>query len=222
MANNVFARKGNYMKKLKKMKIAAVLAAVAVAASITVYAAYDSGSDPLISLSYLTDVFKPQIREELEDELVDSVKDDLKAQLKTEVANDIRNSVKGEIETSLRESLSKEIYNKVSEDYAATVDALQKQIDALSNEYAYIELKADQRLTATAACEIVVLTGPASVRCSAVNKGIVDCTDGIILYEGQTAPLNHKLLVPENGDGRGITANGAVQLLVKGGYSIAG
>ncbi|MBE6708173.1 MAG: hypothetical protein E7578_02875 [Ruminococcaceae bacterium] len=210
------------MKKYKKMKIAAVLAAIAVAGSITVYAAYDSGSDPLISLSYLTDVFKPQIKSELEGSIADSVKDSVKNELKSEIANDIKNSVKNEIESSLRESLTGEIYDKVTKEYDAAIEAMQDQIDALSNEYAYIELKADQRLTATAACEMVVLSGPASVRCSAVNKGVVDCTDGVILYEGQTAPLNHKLLVPENGDGRGLTANGTVQLLVKGGYKIAG
>ena len=206
------------MKKLKKMRITAILAAVAIAGSMTVYAAYDSSSDPLISLSYLNEVFKPALKSEV----AASVKGEIKSEVKTEVSNELKNSLKSEIESSLKQSLTNEIYNKVNGDLAETIEALQDRIDALSNEYAYVELKRDQRLTATAACEMVILSGAASIRCSAVNNGVVDCTDGVLLYEGQTAPLNHKLLIPDNGDGRGITANGAVQLLVKGGYSIAG
>ncbi len=157
--------------KTKKLKIAAVLSAIAIAASLTVYAAYDSSKDPLVSLSYLNDVFRPSLKVDLDN-------------------------------------------------ITKSVDALQKQVDALSNEYAVVTLNKDQRITADAACEFVILSGAATVRCTTAGAGIIDCTDGVILLDGQSIPVNHKLLVPDNGDGRGITAADTVQLLIKGGYTI--
>ncbi len=54
---------------MKKNKIIIISVAIAIVAAlgITVAAAYDSSEDPLISLSYLRDVFRPDIFEELEE-----------------------------------------------------------------------------------------------------------------------------------------------------------
>ena len=65
-----------------------------------------------------------------------------------------------------------------------------------------------------------MLSGSVTVRCSDPDSGIIDCTDGVILYDGQSVPANHKLLVPQNGDGRGVTASTAVTLLVRGGFTL--
>ena len=202
------------MKNTRKMRFTAILAAVAVAASVTVYAAYDSSKDPLISLSYLNEVFKPEVKGELSTAVKTEVKtavDSAKGEIKT---------AKDQIKEEIFDELRADIYAEVSADYAANIEALQKQIDVLSNEYAVVDLTKGQRLTASAACEIVLLSGSATVRCSAKDQGIIDCTDGFILYDGQNVPANHKLLVPNNGDGRGVTAAGTVQLLVKGGYTV--
>ena len=188
------------MKKDKKFRIAAVAAAVMAAGVMTVYAAYDSSKDPLVSLSYLSDVFKPEVQAELKSELTSSLQ------------SSIKDSLKGELKT--------ELYNQLADDYSATIDALQKQIDVLSNEYDVVTMTKGQRLTADASCEIVLLSGSASVRCSAESEGIIDCTDGFILYDGQMVEINHKLLVPDNGDGRGLTALSDAKLLVKGGYTL--
>lgn len=196
------------MKNTKKMKIAAVVTAVAIAASVTVFASYDSAKDPIVSLSYLTDIFKPEVKSELKTEL----KNELKTELKSEL--------KAELEAEIKADLEAEIYNKLSEDYSATFDALQKQLDALSNEYEVVTLEKGQRLRANAACEFVILSGSASVKCATADEGLIDCTEGTILYDGQAIPQNHKILVPDNGDDRGFSAAGAVEILVKGGCTI--
>lgn len=49
------------MQKNKMIKILAAVLAVAGALGITVAAAYDSSEDPLITWSYLRDIFKPEI-----------------------------------------------------------------------------------------------------------------------------------------------------------------
>ena len=197
------------MKNEKKLRVIAAVCAIVVSSAVTVYAAYDSSKDPVVSLSYLTEVFKP------------SVKSDLKSELSGDVKNQVasaKNDLSGEI-SQMKNSISDELYSKLSDDYAATIAALQRQVDALSNVYAEVAMQKNARLTADAASEIVVLSGSVTVRCSDPDSGIIDCTDGVILYDGQSVPANHKLLVPQNGDGRGVTASTAATLLVRGGYT---
>ena len=198
------------MKNEKNLRVIAAVCAIVVSSAVTVYAAYDSSKDPVVSLSYLTEVFKP------------SVKSDLKSELSGDVKNQVasaKNDLSGEI-SQMKNSISDELYSKLSDDYAATIAALQRQVDALSNVYAEVAMQKNARLTADAASEIVVLSGSVTVRCSDPDSGIIDCTDGVILYDGQSVPANHKLLVPQNGDGRGVTASTAATLLVRGGYTL--
>ncbi len=51
--------------KAKSTKIAAIALAVTAAFGVTVAAAYDSSEDPIVSLSYLTKIFKTELLEEL-------------------------------------------------------------------------------------------------------------------------------------------------------------
>jgi hypothetical protein len=70
--------------KNNKIIIISVILAIVTALGITVAAAYDSSEDPLISLSYLLDVFEPELFDkfetrfnELEEFLVDTINDRL-------------------------------------------------------------------------------------------------------------------------------------------------
>jgi len=280
------------MKKSKRLKITAVAAAVMLAGTVTVYASYDSSKDPVVSLSYLTDVFKPEVKGELSSEIKSSLKTELKneikselktaikseisselkssikseisselksslkselkseisaslkselkselstelqaeikpsikeeviADLKGELKSELKNEIKTELGTSLKESLKSELYEELSVDMSATVEALQKQIDILSNEYEVITIEKGKKFTAKSACEILLLSGAMNVKCRAANEGIVDCTDGVILYDGQNVPVHHKLIVPDNGDSRGFAVTATTEILVKGGYTI--
>ncbi len=53
--------------KNNKIIIISVVVAIIAALGITVAAAYDSSEDPLVSLSYLREVFEPDLFEKLED-----------------------------------------------------------------------------------------------------------------------------------------------------------
>ena len=53
--------------KLKFTKITALVLAAMAAFGVTAAAAYDSSEDPLVSLSYLTKIFKTELLEELND-----------------------------------------------------------------------------------------------------------------------------------------------------------
>ncbi len=74
------------MKK-KVIIIVSVILAIVTALGITVAAAYDSSEDPLISLSYLLDVFEPELFEKFETRF-----DELEAFLVSEIDERIENS----------------------------------------------------------------------------------------------------------------------------------
>lgn len=56
------------MKK-KNIVVGAVLASLVAGLALTAAAAYDSSSDPLITLSYLRDVFKVELMNEVDEKL---------------------------------------------------------------------------------------------------------------------------------------------------------
>ncbi len=57
--------------KRKNIFIITSIAALVVGLAMTVAAAYDSSSDPLITLSYLRDVFKSELMTEIDEKLAD-------------------------------------------------------------------------------------------------------------------------------------------------------
>lgn len=59
--------------KLKFIKGAAIATAVVAAIGVTAAAAYDSSEDPLITLSYLTKIFKTELLEELNNSIEDEI-----------------------------------------------------------------------------------------------------------------------------------------------------
>lgn len=59
--------------KLKFIKGAAIATAVVAAIGVTVAATYDSSEDPLITLSYLTKIFKTELLEELNNSIEDEI-----------------------------------------------------------------------------------------------------------------------------------------------------
>ena len=64
----------------KQVIIIVSVLALILASTVTVFAAYDSSEDPLISLSYLNDIFKKEILDEIEkkfDSLAQEMRDAL-------------------------------------------------------------------------------------------------------------------------------------------------
>lgn len=81
-----------------------------------------------------------------------------------------------------------------------------------------VELPAGRRLIAGAGTELIVRAGSAVV-VDSQSGGLSDVTDGVDLRKGAKAPNNHLLIVPRD-DGRGLLAENAVILLVRGDYRI--
>ncbi|MBC7104374.1 MAG: hypothetical protein H5T97_00365 [Firmicutes bacterium] len=77
-----------------------------------------------------------------------------------------------------------------------------------------MELQRNQVLEGKAGAMVVVRRGPAVTR-DPTGNGIPDLTAGGDLFDAQSVPLNHLLLIPRS-DGRGIVARGPVWVMYRG------
>lgn len=187
------------MSKTRKTYALAAALAVCLCLSLFVLAAdeeYDSTVDPLISLSYLERRLAEQ-KSAYEDEIT---------------ALENRNAeLAAEIET-----------------LENTINLLKKQISDIKDgvvgtAYEVVELQKGQVLYASGdyGIEIILRSGTATVVSPFANQGISDNTIGADLQKGTAVALNHLLLIPRGGDGRGIkiTSTGAF-IMVRGEYTI--
>ena len=81
-----------------------------------------------------------------------------------------------------------------------------------------VNMKKGESLTAQAGTELVLRMGKAEI--FATEKGgVADLTAGVDLADGTAVPANHYLVVPV-ADGRGITAQSDVIVMIKGSYNL--
>ncbi len=219
------------MNHQKKFRVIAATLAVSLSLGVTVFAAsYDSSEDPLISLSYLTKIFKPEIEKEYSEKTAGL--ESTAAQLTSEVAalNNEVSSLKNTV-TSL-ESVNASLENKIAalensnqpgttpETAAPSIDSEPAEQESSSAVFEVVELTWGDALYAVTACEIQLRAGEAFCIAPDPTQGLADITTGDEVYHGQSLVKNHMLLIPR-GDGRGIMANSqSVFIMVRGEYKI--
>lgn len=190
------------MNHPKKIRTIIAAASVALTLGVTVLAAsYDSSEDPLISLSYLTNIFKPEIEQKYE-ETIEKLEARL-AELENTISDPIIDTYPGEDEPVVD----------------TTPDNNNGSITA-SSTYEVVELTYGDSLYAVTACDIMLRSGNAACIAPDASQGIADYTDGYEIYNDQAIVKNHMLLIPR-GDGRGIKAlSESVFVMVRGDYTI--
>lgn len=177
------------MKK-KKIILTAVALAIVSALAITVAAAYDSSEDPLISLSYLRDIFKKEILEEVDDKLE-------------------------EFKSNVEYSGNTENNGSSGAGESPAVPA-----DTASQSYEVVELSEGDALYAVTACEIILRSGKASCVAPDANQGIADLTDASEIYNGYALTKNHLCLIPRGDGRGVTAASETVYIMVRGDYTI--
>jgi len=128
------------------------------------------------------------------------------------------------------EQIMKQVEDKLSDSQEQLKRELQKVADGyleevrgmsggtgLASVYAVVELSAGQRLVGSAGCEFLLRQGTA-ICVSDSSPGLIDMTDGSTLYSGGALVSNHLYL--GSVDGRGVQAQSAATVLVRGSYSI--
>ena len=115
----------------------------------------------------------------------------------------ITDTVMPQLETYIKE----EIKNQMSGEGEHTTD-----------RFEVVSLTAGQKLMCENGTELILRMGSATIIATA-KGGLADTTAGCDLADKTPMPSNHLLIVPVN-DGRGITANNDVLVMVKGAYTI--
>ena len=168
------------------LALLAVLGAAALAA--------DAGSqqDPLVTLSYLSDTYLPDLLRQVDRELE-------------------------ERDTALARELAAQI-DEMERELAAKYGA-GGAVSGTAAVYTEVTLAEGQTLTGRTGCEVLLRSGGAS--CAAdTAPGLVDLTSGGTLSGGGSLERNHLYLMPV--DGRGVrAASGGATLLVRGEHTVA-
>jgi len=201
------------MKNPKTIKATAAVLALSLTLGVTVLAAsYDSSEDPLISLSYLTNIFKPEIEKEYEDKVAALEARLTRLEGGTPANPDGDKSDVGETEPVI--DTRPEGWETQSPETEPVIDTRP------SSTYEVIELTYGDALYAVGACDIMLRSGSAVCIAPDAGQGIADYTDATEIYNEQALTKNHMLLIPR-GDGRGVRATGeSVYIMVRGDYTI--
>ena len=201
----------------KKIKIfLAFFVILAFSATAVIFAAgsaYDSDSDPLISLSFLTDIFKPELQDEIY-RATDNVELTLQAQI---------DSLRSQIASLVNQNalLKDRVTELEKTEDADPSDMPDETATEVLRVYTVVELKKGDVLGAEESCELILRSGEATAMTPSRNRTLIDCTDGEELASGAAIPANHFILIPESANGSGITVTSdAASVMVKGAYSV--
>ncbi|MBQ4137112.1 MAG: hypothetical protein IJD67_03280 [Clostridia bacterium] len=190
-----------------KTKILTLALAVAVLLGVGAYIIggnndLDLTNDPLISLSYLNEVFWPRVEEAILDAADGILPDD----------ND-----DGFFDDPFEDTYE-DTDDETSEEETQAPD---EQVSPASAGYEVLHLMQGDIVLAETPCELILRSGTAKAYLSGNESGIADLTSGIDIKEGEEFAANHLLLVPRGGDGRGfIVTSAEAYIMVRGGYDI--
>lgn len=176
------------------LRAATALLVVVTLAGFAVLAT-ESGTqtDPLITLSYLTNTLTPAILQQTDAKIS---------------ANN----------TLLTSDLTEQI-NAFARQMDDKIAALEPggQTPGTSSTYTVVSLNSGQTLSGTVGTEIMLRVGTA-VCVASSSPGLIDMTDGSILNNGSALVKNHLYMATiEN---RGIKATAAAKVLVRGTYTV--
>lgn len=189
-------------KKRSAIIAASVLCVIAIVFPCFVLATdYVPENDPLVTLSYMKDVFGPSLKQE--------IKDEIRAEAASDAEKDPETDTKTEIETETEETPAQ---GEDTADDAAPVNV----------GYAVVELFAGQKLSSkSGTVELIVRPGSSAVAFSEIpENGLSDISEMKEVLNGEEVGINHALIIPRN-DGRGIViTSDKAYVLVRGDYIV--
>ena len=181
------------MKKSIKMML--TLALTGCVGAALAGAAAGGESDPLISMSYLTEVNTPAILKEV----------DTRLESREQALQDKLSALVAQYEADMDAKL-------------AAASGAGESETAASSVFSVVTLTAGQSLLGNVGCEFLLRSGSAT--CVAASApGLIDSTGGLTLANGGAIEPNHLYLV--TADGRGLQAAGDVTVMVRGSYAVS-
>lgn len=207
------------MIELKKIKLIMLAFLISLASVSTIVLAdkadnapaAGSSDDPLVTLSYVTEVLKPQIQAEILAALSGADVSEIIGALKSESnsGNNNNNVIN-----------SPESYSGNSENNI--INSENSLTPRTSDVYQVIELRMGQKVQAiSGSIEVIVRQGSVAMALTPYEQqGISDLTTGIEILNNQMIPTNHSLLIPR-ADGRSIqVVSDVAYVMIRGEYEI--
>ncbi|MBO4217706.1 MAG: hypothetical protein J5940_07150 [Clostridia bacterium] len=204
------------MKKTKMLRrIITVALTAAALLAIAVYAdssvdSYETQNDPLISKSYLTLVFKPELEEYINGAAASKVSEMMKTFENDAMKPYVDRRLEEYATLSLLPYINEKIDEKLSELSGAGYAMASKKIAVAKGEILYAE----------DVCEIVLRSGKAFVVCDEGDLGAADTTGGVELTNGDSVTLNHNVMFSSDNN-CGVRAVSDLTVFVKGAFRIA-
>lgn len=170
-----------------------LLSAIVIACAVPLIS-FSQSDDPLITLSYLTDVLMPQF------------------------AKDMQAQTARQIDAALGRGASL----PPSDDRDSSPDGASEDGLPVDGTYKLLELGEGECLYSGSVVEMIVRPGSeVSVISPFDGQGIADITNGVEYLDGDVPAINAYLLIPRGNDGRGIRVNNEKSyILVRGDYYI--
>lgn len=178
-------------------RLIALLLVSLMALTITVAATGTAGSssDPLVTLSYLNEVFLPELLEQAQEKL-DARTESASQELSAQVESDIERL--------------EEKYGTPTSDEGALADTV--------DSFVVVTMTSGQVLYGDIGCEVMLRVGSASV-VSPSSPGLIDTTSATTLDNGKALVKNHLYMLTISD--RGVKATAATtKLLVRGTYEV--
>ncbi|MBQ7399182.1 MAG: hypothetical protein IJW06_01795 [Clostridia bacterium] len=190
------------MKKKKITVIVSILFGVLLTVFAVLSTSAYSDNDPLITLSYLEEIFAPS--------------------LKDEIIAEVSGITPAENEEEYVPAISESEETPESVDSAESVENVDSQQFDESKSYTLLELSLGQTVMADSICEFIVRPGS---RVAAISpfptQGIADITNGVEVLSGETISINAYCLIPRGADGRGLSViSEKAYIMIRGDYTI--
>ena len=200
---------------------AILMTTLMVTGYFAIAAEYGSKDDPLVTLSYITDVLSPETTAKIDAALAEKQKA-FDAQIDAKVA-EVNKAMdeklaayqsalaQGGVSDALVEQVADQVIAKLGAGGATGGTAAQE------STWAVVKIPAGKTLVGEIGCEIVLRINSATCY-AASSPGLVDLSDGTTLENGGALTVNHLYLVTIQG--RGFKTAAGCTVLVSGKYTI--
>ncbi len=202
-------------RKWKVLTGILLLSTLFAAGFFALAAEYGSQEDPLVTLSYITDVVSPgtlnKVDEQISAKMADFEKqlNDKMAQFESEMDNKISTGAAGS--GSADSALVDAVAEKVLEELQGSGTS------AAASDWKLLDLAKDKTLTMSIGTEVLLRIGSATV-VSSGTPGLINLTSATEANNGADLQKNNLYIVTI--EGRGIKATANCKILVRGTYTM--
>ncbi|MBE6625829.1 MAG: hypothetical protein E7628_01425 [Ruminococcaceae bacterium] len=174
----------------KQVKIIVSVLAILCALTVTVIAAYDSSEDPLISFSYLNDIFKKEILAEVDARFEE-----------------------------LRSGIDDYLDNLELPEATVPSDPDDEPSGSASAAWDIVEITTGQSIYAVSTCEFLIRSGSAVCIAPDAKQGIADLT-GSEIFNGESIPMDRLCMIPRGDGRGIKATHQSVYVMIRGEYTI--